>query len=325
MKKIDELESNTLWNIKGGAVIAIVACHCCHVVEHPCELNHVMVQFFSYWIGYGVPVFYFIAGYLFQTDERGVHYFFLKKVKSIIVPWIFTGTLVWLYIFLRKGGMDWYHFLFMKKSYLYFLNDLLVFYLIFYYVKKHNKMSSVFTCILIAGIVIVEITKVNIVSLLENAFGCAIPLSNMLIFYIGIVFREKEIFRFFSELKWSSLIFVFIIWRFMQINVWKSSGGLILDLLTTMCLIVSMYSFCRWLAMKEVKWSVILGKYSFSIYLLHMPAAGVVANILNRSEWFAILTLWRPVIVIGITLVMIKVYEKLVGGKGEMLNLIGVR
>ena len=40
---------------------------------------------------------------------------------------------------------------------------------------------------------------------------------------------------------------------------------------------------------------------SFSIYLLHMPFAGITANLLNRSEKLAFLTILRPIIVIIVT------------------------
>ena len=56
------------------------------------------------------------------------------------------------------------------------------------------------------------------------------------------------------------------------------------------------------------RWLEKMGKASFSIYLLHMPVAGVVANLLNRSEYFAPLTIFRPIIVIAITMLFVRLY-----------------
>ena len=64
---------------------------------------------------------------------------------------------------------------------------------------------------------------------------------------------------------------------------------------------------------------------SFSIYLLHMPIAGIVANVLNRSEWFALITIWRPFIVIVLTMVLILVYKKFVKDRSDLLLLVGTR
>lgn len=50
------------------------------------------------------------------------------------------------------------------------------------------------------------------------------------------------------------------------------------------------------------------GKRSFCIYLLHMPIAGIIANLFNRTEKLSFLTIFRPLIVIGITLWLIRIY-----------------
>ena len=71
--------------------------------------------------------------------------------------------------------------------------------------------------------------------------------------------------------------------------------------------------------------AVYMGKLSFSLYLLHMPVAGIVANILNRSESFALLTFVRPIIVIAITVLLIEAYKRIVKNNEKMLMLIGIR
>jgi len=71
--------------------------------------------------------------------------------------------------------------------------------------------------------------------------------------------------------------------------------------------------------------AVYVGKLSFSLYLLYMPIAGIVANILNRSEAFAPLTFVRPIIVIAITAVLIEAYKRIVKNNDKMLMLIGIR
>lgn len=326
MSDLDKLESRALWNVKALALIAIVACHCCHVSESPNRVNQWTVRFFDYWISYGVPIFYFVAGYLFQTDEKGVFHFWKKKIKTVLMPWIFTGTLVWLYVVLRKGGMNWWNwfsFLFLKESYLYFLTDLLVFFALFYWIRKNMKLTAYLNGIFLVGVIVFEI--LNIECMVENVPGKGVPVVNMLVFYIGMLFRHLRLCEKIRELKWVLLGIPFIMIRFIQLNIIKTSSGILLNVLGSLCLVITIYSFCYYLAEENALGICTLGKYSFSIYLLHMPVAGVVANLLNRSETFCVLTLWRPMMVIGITFAMIKICEKICCCNKQVKGLLGIR
>ena len=87
----------------------------------------------------------------------------------------------------------------------------------------------------------------------------------------------------------------------------------IIDLTKSLCLIIGLYNLRDLLTKLRIKDLLIyVGKASFSIYLLHMPFAGIIANILNKSEAFALLTFVRPIIVIAITIFIIEVYKKAV-------------
>ena len=326
MSCIDKAECDTLWNMKALAIIAVVACHCCYVNENASRLNKLMVYVFEYWMSYGVPIFYFAAGYLFHSDEKGFRYFCKKKIKTIIIPWIFTGTLVWLYVVLRKGGMNWnnwIHYLFLKESYLYFLTDLLVFYVLFYIIVKNWRLEKCLNIFFVIGVFVAEIANVECV--LENVPGKGLPIVNMLVFYMGMLFRNRKLGAKIRS-TWGVLLVVpFVVIRFIQLNIIKSSSGIILNICGSMCLVIALYSFCYSLAKRCVPWLCVLGKYSFAIYLLHMPVAGMVANLLNRSEKFAVLTLWRPMIVIVITYIFITIYGRVFNERPNLMVLIGVR
>ena len=78
---LNEDEKTTYWIAKGLAVIAIVACHCCHVSENASALNQISYKFMNLWMGLGVPVFYFFAGY-FMNTRIGWRDFWKKKVYN---------------------------------------------------------------------------------------------------------------------------------------------------------------------------------------------------------------------------------------------------
>ncbi len=133
-KDIDKETSDRIWIMKAMAVVAIVACHCTQVSENAGAINKIATLFFEKWIYLGVPVFYFLSGYVSNFEVSG-KIFLLRKLKTIIIPWLLTGTVVWLYVVLRKGGIslnEWFLFVIGRKSYLYFLTDLIIFQAFFY-------------------------------------------------------------------------------------------------------------------------------------------------------------------------------------------------
>ncbi len=74
-----------------------------------------------------------------------------------------------------------------------------------------------------------------------------------------------------------------------------------------------------------MSWCIKGGKDSFCIYLLHMPIAGVVANVLNRSEVFALLNFVRPLIVILLVQIVVWFIHKITNNNRTINLLIGVR
>lgn len=325
MNEISNRQSLTFWNMKALAVIAIVACHCCHVAENAGVVNRVTVTFFSYWISYGVPVFYFIAGFFFKADDGGV-VFWKRKLETIIIPWIFTGTVVWCYVAFRKGGMtieNWFKFLFMRDSYLYFLTDLICFYLVFCLIRNWKGylvwIGGILTLLTIYG----EVVRIPL--LIDNIPGHGLPIVNLWIFYVGVVARKYMLCNFFQSIKSSSFIILFIVIRTCQLYIWKSSVGIIINIVCAICFLIALYSICYTMAENEHRLIEKVGKNSFSIYLLLMPIAGIVANVLNRSEGFALITIWRLFIVIVLTMVLIWVYKKFVKDRSDLLLLVGTR
>lgn len=327
-KRIDVSESEAMWYMKAVAVIAIVACHCTHVSENAGLINQLTTKFFDYWISYGVPIFYFIAGFFMHVDNtrESRMYFWKSKLKSIIIPWICTGTAVWLYIVIRKGGASleyWARYLFLRESYLYFLTDLLGFYILFFALyKKKNWMIGIG----VLWIIIAVYGEMYQVSwMISNVARVDFPIVNLGLFYAGIITRKHMLQRYFCDVKWGCMIIPFIIIRYTQLYIWKTSAGIFVNMGGCLCIIIALYSTCYRLTETGYKCLKKLGKNSFAIYLLHMPFAGLVANVMNRSESFAVLTLWRPIIVIGMTMIAIHLYEIVVGRKRKWLMLIGVR
>jgi len=70
-----------------------------------------------------------------------------------------------------------------------------------------------------------------------------------------------------------------------------------------------------------------IGKLSFSVYLIHMPFAGIIVHFPSHIDYWLI-TVFRPFIVIGTVILCIKLYQ-FAAGKLRISKLadimIGVR
>ena len=328
--KVDSETSERFWLLKAFAIIAVVACHCTNTIDNPGRINTIATYFFDAWKGSGVPIFYFCAGFFFKGSGKFLP-FVKNKVVSIIVPWVFTGTLIWLYIVLRKGGVsfdNWLGYLFLRDSYLYFLTDLMIFYVIMYVAHK-SRYIYIALCVYTAiSCIIPTFTTGYVSSALTMPYAVlGISSGYWLYFCLGTVCRQLNVIKYINNQKLVCFIFVAAFLAAVEAVYIKEIGILFyVSLCKNISLMICLYNMINILnKLKLEHIAVYVGKLSFSLYLLHMPVAGIVANILNRSESFALLTFVRPIIVIAITVLLIGAYKRIVKNNDKMLMLIGIR
>lgn len=107
---------------KGLATISVVCAHCngVYITNGIPRIGSLILQHIG---TYGVLVFFFISGMLYKP-RRGITVLHpLKRIRKLILPWIFSGTMVYLYVYLRKPPMSLFGyvaFLLGNGSYLYY-------------------------------------------------------------------------------------------------------------------------------------------------------------------------------------------------------------
>lgn len=143
MKNIQELspinEKSYIYALKVFALFSIVSAHCWTIATKTNQINNVFSSILSQIGSIGVGIFFILSGYLFFKNKRSFSAFFLNKIKTVMIPWILVGTTVYFYVFFRKEGVElnsWINFLLGNGSYLYYLTLLIVFYLMFFILRK---------------------------------------------------------------------------------------------------------------------------------------------------------------------------------------------
>lgn len=319
-------EKDYIYYLKAISLFSIVSAHCADI-----PINSNIINEKASWlleqIGFiGVGVFFIISGYLFNNSDNIIN-FLLRKIKSIVIPWITLGTLVYLYVVVRKGGygiFTWFKFIIGDGSYLYYLTLLMLFYFIFYSNISKKYFIRILVFLSITSIIVTSYGYLNYINPYLN------PFNFIIYFIIGIRLKDKSNVMEFGSLCYKNIIIILLIYLTGLIYIkhyditygyWGKSTLFIQPF--GILLIFGLASYRSFHSKKML----LIGKRSFTIYLLHMPIAGIITRILNNIELWQI-TLIRPLIIIMITNFIIGIYLSIINKlnisyKGKLI--IGIR
>ncbi|HEY9278153.1 MAG TPA: acyltransferase [Methylotenera sp.] len=305
-----------IYSLKAFAILSVICAHTASVSKLDSFSNVIAGKILNSLGSIGVVVFFIIAGFLFANSNYSLINFFKKRVITILIPWVATGTIVYCYVAIRKNGInliDWLYFITGNKSYLYFLPMLLACYLISFLI---NKSLIKLILIVIFSLLCILLTTNNLLTQINpymNPFNW--------FFYFGIgyllfIFNKLYVLVDFAKRNFFLLGIIFILCLFAfsihrNIGYWTREY-LFFEFISVNCI----FAICSLPSIYESKLINIIGKESFSIYLIHMPFAGVVAYLLSFVD-FAPVTLIRPFLVLFLSLAAIYVF-KLISKKLKM-------
>ncbi len=340
--KLNENESLTIYYSKAIAIFCVICAHSTPVLDEVSKLTEISSQLLNYLGTMGVPVFFLLSGYLFEKNTKRISDFWRTKLRTIIIPWLFCETILWLYVVLRSKEISfksWLLFIIGYKHTTYYITVLLVFYLLFYWLKSDK--------IMIIAIIL------SIVSIISLGWGCGInfinnytgtyylnPLNWMMFFCGGILIsRHSSLWKVTEKVRIVAPLLAIISFAYFIINlllkesIYYFSKYSLVSLVTNTLLIIYIgYSIAR-IRNKSNESRIcnylkVIGVYSYSIYLLHQFFAGIIVRITNFLDFF-ILVLLRPWVVILVTSFVISVFanEKIFKGRfGNIIRgLLGIR
>ncbi len=223
----------------------------------------------------GVIVFIFIAGYYFHPKKYNtLRSFFQKKATTIIIPWVFTGSILYIIEnqFSLPGLFNW---LIGNGSYLYYLTILMLCYLVLFYLRSR--------------VVLIALIFINILSQVLTAFGiidhCAFvlfgmgPVNNYLnlfnwigYFALGVMAKEIPLDSLFYRLKQMIWIILpgYVLLLAGSLLLEPDKGGYFSKLAIPMQLagVLTVFAFASVRCLHR-RWVYRLSDLTFAIYLTH--------------------------------------------------------
>jgi peptidoglycan/LPS O-acetylase OafA/YrhL len=304
--KSSQAEREFIYIWKAIALLSIISAHVAATSENASAVELFCSRLISSWGSYGVPAFFIASGYLYERtlQNHDIKYILQNKFKGLIIPWLFCGTLVWLYVVLRKGNItvsSWLNFVSGNNSYLYYMTITIVIYVMYIFLRKKDLYIYLGICMWLFNNIFAFALR------LETSFSIYLNVFVWLgWFLIGALIQKKNLQNYiqvFAGSKWtllalSGICYVLYICFFgSEMSYWHKFY-LPVEALSLLVMLFLTYTVKS--CLKNNTLLVNIGRDSFSLYLLHMPIAGITANIMSRFST-GILMLLRPFIVLAVT------------------------
>lgn len=305
---LDDMNQNQIYALKALAIFGVVTAHGTAVPDYfsdACIILSAMIRSIG---SMGVGIFFCVSGYLLaQGGSRYLTFatFWKKKCITIIIPWMISSILVYLYVALRKGGtvLGWLtSFLGYLSSYWY-LSVLMIFYLVFWFVlkAKNDRVFCIIACVL--SPVSVVLRNVHIIP--PNAFGVYLNVFNWCIFFaMGILLADAEKMQA-ALYRIRYVLYAVVIMTVLLLGFSKISISYFAWFYLPAEIVVIFAAICLSKQIADNSCLQKIGKASFAIYLYHeLPWAGLIASICNRFDQWS-LVLIRPFMILGTTCFML--------------------
>lgn len=309
--KISEKTSSIIDELKGLALISIVSAHTA-TGGNGTIISNLSERFLKAFGIIGVLIFLIISGYLFGHDKKPLTIFSKRKIRSLIIPWVIVGTIVYMVSSFSGAQkedvsiMKYLLFLIGQGTYLYFMTILIICYIVFFYLRKQNKILLISMLLSLISIVLTNYKFIGLNPYLN-------PLNWIGYFALGILISNnyRDINSYIPKLIYNNRIRVLalllafnIVMLVLSVANKSYSYWSLFGLLYAYSTMVLIFIFLE----KEspIFTLIKLGKSSFTLYLLHMPIAGVINIIFSR---FNNLIIFKPLIVIGVTLFLVEIFK----------------
>lgn len=301
-------ESQELYVLKAFAIFSVICAHCSSVGADGIIWNLFVSNILKSVGAVGIFVFYFLSGYFLYFTQKKIGAFWKNKFFSIIIPWLFGGSTVYLYIYLRKGNISiitWLKWIAGMDTYLYYVVLLLIFFALFYPLRKNKIFPIVFaTLSVIENILLFVIPK----EIFSVKYPYLDPLRFGYMFSLGLIVANFGLLPKIMSFSRKSMIYLSVIipillivpgwfgFYYQYFTLWYIPYAILFSFL--------LIGFSQYIKGKKLNLFLNIGRWSYTIYLIHMPFAGIVVKISDLID-NPFVTILRPFIILTVVYFLI--------------------
>ncbi len=310
------------------AIISVITAHTSFNINNPVLYN--LIKRFS---SIGVIVFIIVSGYYFNPQKYvTVKKFVKSKITTIILPWIFLGTLVFLESKIVMGDeigfWIWFKFLIGHNSYLYYLTVLMLCYLIYFYPVKHNKITITVIISFLITIISQQLTAWGILAVKSIYLTNYLNIFNWVGYFgLGLWLKNIDVYKLLTLFK-KYIIAIIALWMGIFIMAYyldNTTGYFSLFAIPLQVLGAIIVFGISSFDVLNCKLTRYISKISFCVYLLHMAVVPVVYKFLGNMYF---IKLFVPMVTLLLIAGLIFVGEKIARIfrlEGLYCKLLGIR
>lgn len=264
---MDKKISDTFYILKGIAIVLVV---CCHSVQQSQIIPKFQISILNSLSNLGVVIFFIISGYLFKN--RNIKEFLKLRIHSILIPWIIYGSIVYLYVYIRKISFislqSYFNWIIGNGTYLYYLTIYMLLHIVFFFINSNSKMKKLLYVFSIFSLILTtqNILKINPYLNIFNWYSY---------FYLGYILNKKNVLKLFNKkyiyISMLIIMIAFFYGCYFTFTYWDLAFVLSAPICAAALIhiVYVMYD-------KKFNFILKLGKISFFIYLNHMLFTGLI-------------------------------------------------
>jgi hypothetical protein len=315
---------NSILNVaKFLAIISVILAHCRNT-------DYFFLSNLTERLGtLGVLTFLIIGGYYFNIEKYGFIPFFKNKLRTIFIPWMFTGTIVYL-VGLHFDLIDWLLWIVGYKTYLYYLTIIMSCFLI---VSFFNNKKQLYFFIFLT-ILSISLTSYGYIDLLvfklskgTMVFYNYLNVFNWLGFFsIGVLLKKNmSYFLNFLNKNVFYILILYILCLFFSFYIEPESGGYFSKMTLPMEFIgvVSLFSLSTLMVFNRPVFARI-AELSFGIYLTHF----LIFPIRKYLPVYSFMEFINPLIILTLNSILLLLglrISKWINLDGLYCTLLGIR
>lgn len=300
-EKLSERDSTALHFVRVIAIWSSVAAHV-SIIDNSTPLILFTTCMWDLFSCISVPAFLIVGGILYTRTPGDSCFFWKRKIKSVVIPWLFCGTMIYVYRALHVGGSfrELLFWLLGHGTWLYYVTIYLVILALFKPI--HKCVPLLWGC--------VAITTIQLI-LKTNGGGVPSPLGDDYLnplhwigfFALGILVRRQGM-----RLRRGFFVLCAAVFAVATVITFRSGILYYFHIYNTIFTVSSffvLFAIGRWIAGTRLQRHIReIGMYTYCIYLLHMPIALPVLRRIPSATFKAI---FGPVIATVLMVVLIKI------------------